>query len=345
MRGDYAAFWTKPYRDFYIPVTYTGWTWIAQTTANQNGDLRPEPFRTLNLLIHATNSVLVFWLLYLLVQAMRPALLGAILFAIHPLQVESVVWIPELRGLLAALFSLMALVLHCHYRQSGSRRTSLALAAAVSFLVAALAKPSATTLPLALVAVDLLLFYTRLPPAWWKWPLLWAGLSVPLMIIAKQVQPDAAVEFIPTAIGRVKVAADALTFYVGKLFVPWPLSPSDGRTPQAVIGWRLLDVLWVVPPTIFFIAWRFRLSVPRTSRCRYHRAERSGTGLGPRSLQGAELLDGGRPLHVFPDGRCRVARGVACGSNTTDTRPPVGGGHRHRGVGDSECSIPGSVAG
>ena len=95
--------------DFYIPVTYTGWTWIAQTTANQNGDLRPEPFRTLNLLIHATNSVLVFWLLDPLVQAMRPALLGAILFAIHPLQVESVVWISELRGLLAALFSLMAL--------------------------------------------------------------------------------------------------------------------------------------------------------------------------------------------------------------------------------------------
>jgi hypothetical protein len=121
MRGDYAAFWTKPYRDFYIPVTYTLWTWIAQR-ADHNGDLRLEAFRTVNLLVHAANSVLVLWLLYLLLQSTRPALLGAAVFAIHPLQVESVVWISELRGLLAALFSLIALVLHCQYSRGDSRR-------------------------------------------------------------------------------------------------------------------------------------------------------------------------------------------------------------------------------
>ena len=115
MRGDYAAFWARPYRDFYIPVMYTVWTWIAQQTRDeipQGSGLHPEPFRTLNLIIHATNSVLVFWLLCLSVRATRPSLIGAILFTIHPLQVESVVWVSELRGLLAALFSLIALALY-----------------------------------------------------------------------------------------------------------------------------------------------------------------------------------------------------------------------------------------
>jgi tetratricopeptide (TPR) repeat protein len=82
------------------------------------------------------------------------------------------------------------------------------------------------------------------------------------MIIAKRIQPDATVEFIPTVIGRMQVSADALTFYVGKVLVPWPLSPSYGRTPVMVVGWRAGDVVWVVPAIIFFVAWRFRRAYP-----------------------------------------------------------------------------------
>ena len=61
------------------------------------------------------------------------------------------------------------------------------------------------------------------------WPVVWVVLALPVMIVAKHVQPDAAVEFIPTAVRRLEVAADALTFYLGKLAVPWPLSPSYGQ--------------------------------------------------------------------------------------------------------------------
>jgi hypothetical protein len=265
MRGDYAAFWKRPYRDFYVPVTYSAWTFIAHSPGTDDGPatvLRPESFRTVNLLVHAVNSVLVLWLVYVLIESWWPALLGAVFFSIHPLQVESVVWISELRGLLAALFSLIALLLYCCYRRAGSTRTALNAVATVSFLLAILAKPSATTLPILVLAVDVLFYRGRLPRRWWLWALAWAVAAIPVMIVAKHIQPNIAVEFIPRLPARLLVVADALTFYLGKLLAPWPLSPSYGRTPASVIGWRLFDILWVIPPTILLLAWRFRRRYP-----------------------------------------------------------------------------------
>jgi hypothetical protein len=265
MRGDYSAFWAHPYRDFYIPVTYSAWTAIAQATTDADiaqGGLEPAAFHTINILVHAANSVLVFWLLYALTESVWPTALGAALFAVHPLQVESVVWVSELRGLLAAFFSLCALVLHCRYRQTDSARIRFALLASLCFTLALLCKPSATILPVVVTAADVLVYRARLPRHWWVIPLVWVGLAAPAMIIAKRLQPDVAVEFIPSVWGRLAVAADALTFYVGKLLVPWPLSPSYGRTPQTAISWRLLDLLWVIPIAIGYLTWRGRRTFP-----------------------------------------------------------------------------------
>src|SRR5690242_20234278 len=55
MRGDYGELWRRPYRDFYIPITYSAWTLIAHTTAGTNGEnaaLDPESFHTVNLFVH-----------------------------------------------------------------------------------------------------------------------------------------------------------------------------------------------------------------------------------------------------------------------------------------------------
>src|SRR4029453_3167408 len=63
MRGDSAIFWTHPFRDFYIPVTYTVWTVTAEMSRDplaSDSGLKPKPFRTLNLFVHAMNAVLVF---------------------------------------------------------------------------------------------------------------------------------------------------------------------------------------------------------------------------------------------------------------------------------------------
>lgn len=261
MRGDVAAFWRRPYRDFYIPVSYSVWTALAdlgRDPAAPDGGLQPKPFHTLNITIHAANAVLVFLLIDQLLDSLSSAVAGAVLFAIHPLQVESVVWISELRGLLAAFFSLIALLAHSRYRLKNSAHLALDGVAIVSFILGALSKPSALTLPVVVAAVDWFFFRERLSRRWWVAPMLWVVAALPLIIVAKTIQPNASVDFVPPLLARLRVAADALTFYVGKLLVPWPLSPSYGRTPQAVMSWNVSNVLWAIPIVIAYVAWRCR---------------------------------------------------------------------------------------
>lgn len=69
----------------------------------------PRVFHTANLLLHLGNVWLVFTLLRRLVRRDWAAFGGALLFAVHPVQVESVAWVSELRGLLSSGFGLLAL--------------------------------------------------------------------------------------------------------------------------------------------------------------------------------------------------------------------------------------------
>jgi len=57
--------------------------------------LNPFGYHLTNLILHSFNSLLVFWLIYLLSGNIGVSFLTAILFAIHPLRVESVAWVSE----------------------------------------------------------------------------------------------------------------------------------------------------------------------------------------------------------------------------------------------------------
>ena len=147
------TFWRQPYKDFYSPVTYTTWTWLAnlsRASAAETAALRPEIFHTANILLHASNTVLVFFLVFGLTRKLVGALLGAVVFAIHPMQVESVAWISEYRGLLAVFFSLTALMLYwqCRFAETARARWWWVAVASVSFVLALLSKPSVVALPM-----------------------------------------------------------------------------------------------------------------------------------------------------------------------------------------------------
>jgi protein O-mannosyl-transferase len=75
---------------------------------------------------------------------------GALLFALHPVQVESVAWVSEARGLLCGLGSLVALWQYVAFWQAGSRRAAMLhyLAATAAFALALLSKPAAVAVPL-----------------------------------------------------------------------------------------------------------------------------------------------------------------------------------------------------
>ena len=67
--------------------------------------LNPHPYHLTNILFHSFNCLLVFWLFYLIGGRVLSAWIIAVLFVVHPLRVESVVWISERKDVAYAFFS------------------------------------------------------------------------------------------------------------------------------------------------------------------------------------------------------------------------------------------------
>jgi tetratricopeptide (TPR) repeat protein len=194
---------------------------------------------------------------------------GALLFAIHPIQVEPVAWVA---GFKDVLFGLLSLLTVWHYLRfvdakiaPGTGRPSRPRLhyglATGAFVLALLAKPTAVVLP---VIVWLL--------AAWGWRRSWreqiAGLSAWVLIalacgiLTRWVQPGLALDFEPPMWARPLIAGDAVLFYLYKLALPLRFSPDYGRTPQAVLehGWLFLTGL--VPFALAGWLWLKRKQLP-----------------------------------------------------------------------------------
>jgi len=127
-------------------------TWLAHMTDCELFGLDPGAHHLVNVLFHAANAVLVCALLWRLTGATWASAMVAALFAWHPLRVESVAWISELKDVLSAFFELLTLLCYARYVMNKSRRDyCLALAC---FALALLAKPMVVTLPCLLLLLD-----------------------------------------------------------------------------------------------------------------------------------------------------------------------------------------------
>jgi Tfp pilus assembly protein PilF len=106
----------------------------------------------MSLACHIVNVLLLFWLLAATTLRPWPSVLVAALFAVHPLNVQTVAWISERKSLLSTGFWLAALLAHARYRRApnGARYLLVGVFAALALA----AKPMAVTLPLTLVLVD-----------------------------------------------------------------------------------------------------------------------------------------------------------------------------------------------
>ncbi len=107
--GGLIVLWARPYAGLYVPATYTLWSAEAALAAEPATSSAPHPFDARvfhagNVLLHAANAWLVWLLLARLIGSRWSAAAGALLFALHPLQVESACWVTETKGLLCGLF-------------------------------------------------------------------------------------------------------------------------------------------------------------------------------------------------------------------------------------------------
>jgi tetratricopeptide (TPR) repeat protein len=108
-----------------------------------------------NIVLHLLNALLLYRLLFRLVNLRLAAWFGAALFLLHPVQVESVAWISQRKNLLAMLFFLLAWEFYLRYRESVPARGHLYyLASLASLLLALLSKSVVVIFPVVILIFD-----------------------------------------------------------------------------------------------------------------------------------------------------------------------------------------------
>lgn len=262
-------YWTNPEHDLWIPVTQTVWWVIAHVAAVDTPPaggaalLKPTAFHLASVLAHALATVAAFELLRRLpgVTATR-ATLGAAVFAVHPVQVESVAWAAGLKDVLAGGFGIASLAAYARAatpdRSARTRGRAYALATGL-FVAAMLCKPSAVVVPVLAGLIDVLLLNPQRPA--WRITVVrllpWVLLALPVAYVAKRVQPGHQGDYVAWA-ERVLIAVDALSFYIWKLIWPANLAFDYGRTPQATLanGWHAATTIVPVLAAIAAILWR-----------------------------------------------------------------------------------------
>lgn len=210
----------------YIPVTM-----IAYSLQRHAAGLDPAFYHTVNLLLHMANVLLVFWFIYLLSnKKIRVAAFVALLFGIHPMHVESVAWIAELKDVLYTFFFLSGLILYQKYvsqklKPEPTQKPLLLLTGVfVLFVLSALSKPAALIFPLVLLLIDFYMYRPLKLKTWLeKIPFLVVSLVLGYVAILAQ-QSDKLLHNDYSWFQRVLFASHSLITYLWKFFVPVQLS-------------------------------------------------------------------------------------------------------------------------
>jgi len=242
--------WTDPtHNQQYYPLTATSF-WLECRLWG----LRPFGYHLTNVLLHAANAVLVWLLLRRL--GVGGAWAAAAIFAVHPLEAESVAWITERKNVLSTLFVLITTITYLRHVESPTRGR---YAAAMGFILCALlSKTAACMLAPALWVI-----------LWWKRaradgrrlaelvPFFVLGALAGAMTAWLEVRHAGAAgePWLLTWPERVTIAGRAVWFYVGKLVWPqplmfvyprWNVDPSDVRQfGFAAAGLVVLFGLWL----------------------------------------------------------------------------------------------------
>jgi tetratricopeptide (TPR) repeat protein len=127
-------------------------TWLSLQLDASLSWPSPRGFLLTNVLLHAANAALLFLALHALTGAPWRSAAVALLFAVHPLRVESVAWVTERKDVLSCFFGFFCLWAYAAYaRQPSMLRYALV---ALTFGLSLMAKPMLVTLPFLLLVLD-----------------------------------------------------------------------------------------------------------------------------------------------------------------------------------------------
>ncbi len=145
---------TTYYFSNYHPITTLSYAVDYHYAFNKStGNINPFRFHLINLIFHLFNVILVFQLMYLLIKKLNLSAIAALIFAIHPMHVESVSWISERKDVLYAFFFLLSAISYIYYLRNG-RKIKFMIFCFVGFCFSLLSKSMAVTLPVLLLLFD-----------------------------------------------------------------------------------------------------------------------------------------------------------------------------------------------
>lgn len=127
-------------------------TWMSHALDCQWFRLNPAGHHITSILLHTTSAVLLFLLLWRATRRLWASFFVAMVFALHPINVESVVWIAERKNVLSTMFFLLTLGAYGWYTQKPDWKRYFAVVAL--FACALASKPMVVTLPLVLLLLD-----------------------------------------------------------------------------------------------------------------------------------------------------------------------------------------------
>ena len=243
--------WTTPLMGHYIPLT-----WMSLGLNYALGGMNPWGYHLGNVLIHAMNTVLFYFVARRLLVAagistgislLWSAGFAALVFGIHPLRVESVAWITERRDVLCGFFFLLAVSTYLRSVDAAAR-WGWRLASVAAFGAAFLCKAQAAPLPVALLILDAYPL-RRVAGAGWRRLLMeklpyfavsLMGSAVAIIAVKKGALFTDYAQYGPAA--RLAMTAYGIVFYPWKWLWPAGLSP-----------------LYELPGRVDPLAWRFLL--------------------------------------------------------------------------------------
>jgi protein O-mannosyl-transferase len=192
--------------------------------------LDPHSYHAVSLILHIVNVALVFWLIYLMTARFEAAFIVSLFFGIHPMHVESVVWVAELKDVLYGLFFILSLCFYMMYLKKG--KFILYVAAIISFILSCFSKSAAVTLPIILIILDYYFFKSLRSQVssykYWVKKIPFFIISVIFGIVSLKTQADekAIVDITPlfSVIDRFFLVCYSTSYYIVRLFLPIKLS-------------------------------------------------------------------------------------------------------------------------
>ena len=215
----WASIWSGEARLQYYPVLFS-----AFRVQHSLWGLHPAGYHAVNILLHAVNALLLGLLLTRL--ELRGAWWIAFAFALHPMHVESVAWVTELKNVLSGVFVIGSLLVFTRAIRAPRLDRARYLLALALFVAAMLSK---TAVAAAVLVLPLLCFRMRgrLKSGDLKMTVPFAAVGVALGWVAIRLEQGLAAvvgtDFDFSWIERMLIGSRALFFYPYKLIAPHPL--------------------------------------------------------------------------------------------------------------------------